>query len=321
MHFVNTFQKPQGDWSLSDYSDYMDDLHRGTTTIDAFMNNRVQLFHSDLDDVVTKLQKGSQEVRAFANQDGTYSVMALVPTGIIIELVGDLTDDTLGSIDVNEWAYCSLESASHSLASSRRLASTHLDLDGVWPLAAVYAVSDGNASASFFTEVLSASLNSEAKSDDECADIYILDLPGTEAQLNYTYQIILVDAPTSSSGSMSVSDYENYLFNLHGDIQNLDNDHYDSYMDNHIGLYIPSGDEIISKLEALNIPFFTRCNGGSTCYANVTNAESFEGDDFTADVFIQVADTGIIYEVLGPVSEDILEQGYTQWDLCGPNYI
>ena len=63
----------------------------------------------------------------------------------------------------------------------------------------------------------------------------MLDVPGTESQLGYTYQIHLVDAPLSPSGTLEVSDYEDYLSNLHGDIQDLDNDHYDSYMDNHIG--------------------------------------------------------------------------------------
>ena len=155
MHFVNTFEKPQGDWTLTEYGDYMDELHRGVVGLDVFMNNRVKLYFSDLDGVVSRLQEGGEEVRAFPNSDGTFSVMTLVPTGIIIECVGSLSDDSLASLELNDWCYCSLDSVVSSTPRHLTASTAGLD-DGVWPLAAVYAVSDGNATAAFFTDVLSA---------------------------------------------------------------------------------------------------------------------------------------------------------------------
>ena len=90
-------------------------------------------------------------------------------------------------------------------------------------------------------------------------------------------------------------------------------------MDNHIGVRYGDVDEVVTKLLADDVPFFTRCNSGPQCYVNATSsrAVAMASSSQQTDVFMQVPG-GIIFELLA--SSCTVLDSVVLWDLCGPNY-
>lgn len=52
----------------------------------------------------------------------------------------------------------------------------------------------------------------------------------------------LASSPNRPAGSMGIADFEAYLTSTHGDIDGIDNDGYDAFMDNHIGVMVTNLD-------------------------------------------------------------------------------
>ena len=156
--------------------------------------------------------------------------------------------------------------------------------------------------------------------DGECAEIAWLSLPGTDFQTGagVDYQLHFV-RDEHYRGARTLAAYEHYLENLRGNISFIDNDSYDSYMDNHIGVRYGDVDEVVTKLLADDVPFFTRCNSGPQCFVNATSsrAVAMASSSQQTDVFMQVPG-GIIFELLA--SSCTVLDSVVLSDLCGPNY-
>ena len=105
-------------------------------------------------------------------------------------------------------------------------------LPTLWPLHTTYASSDPQGDARFLQDIFRAVPIAEQIPDANgtCALQVWAELPGTGGVdgtgLGYDYQIRFASSPNKPAGDQAISDFEIYLSNLHGDIDNIDNDGY-----------------------------------------------------------------------------------------------
>lgn len=314
-HFVDSFEARVGNFTLAEWSRYMQLLNGNISGIprekyNQYMDNHVGLYVEDMKPYVKRLEEGGVPyfTRKQGVHDGGCDVFVQLPNnGIIVELACATAGCCPSDFNPVAWDLCkpafAAEDARHVRAPSLHRAlsgETHLSAPppspSMVPWKMTYASTDPAAAANFVVDVLGASHIPHAKSlSDHCGTIRWVQFPPSSGG----WQMHFVHNPHKPEGNMSLKMLEQYFSTLHGDLRKANgtagNAYYDAFMDNHAGVLVDDVAPYVARLKNLGVPFFTR------------------GPD-PQDVFVEIPG-GIVFELAhkGPPKTPL---GLTPWDLC-----
>jgi len=323
-HFVETSRKPTGPMSLVQLHGYLEWLHgnlsQAANPADQLADSHITLAAGSLDAFAALYRRDSVPFSARERYIPSwnltlYSVLIEVPHGILVEIVSD-TFDTFAehSPPMREAGFEPLADdpcAPRHIPTSTRAYFENLrqikpfsseGLPPVWPYSMSYASSRPAEAVAFVHEYMGGSIVDQELPDDcnETIQIGLAEFVGAEP---YPFYVQFLYHPQARAGYFPLRGIENYLELLHG---NLTEDHYDQYMDDHLGMEsVVRGDESFGAFydvwESTRVPWFHRM-------------ASWDG----VDSFL-MSPGGIILEVMvAEANGEDFGLPIVNWDICSP---
>eukprot|EP00937_MAST-01D_sp_MAST-1D-sp2_P004642 g4642.t1 len=311
LHFVNAFDKRVGNLTLEGFARYIEALsgNISTSNYSQYMDNHVGLRVDSADPYLARLRADGVPffTRKQSPHESGCDVFMLVPSnGLVVELKSSQCSNVT---HVQGWDFCSASAATAreaDAAVARHLpprnpgAPSAVRETSMVPWKMTYAVTDPDAAADFCVAHLGARNMAQHVSNGTCATVRWVSFPNATGGVEY--QLHFVHNPHKAAGGMPLRAFERYLVALHGDLRAADgprgNGQYDQWMDNHVGLSVPSVAPYIAHFQRAGVPYFTRGQQGDI-----------------ADVFVEIGASGIIFEFAhkGP---DANATALTPWDMC-----
>ncbi len=323
-HFVETSRKPTGPMSLVQLHGYLEWLHGNLSAAseidDEMADSHMTLAAGSLDPFAQLYRRDaipfSARERFIPSWNLTlYSVLVEVPHGILVEIVSDTFDTFaaaggplaaagLGPLRDDPCAPRHVPTSTAAYFEHLRTIAPFSSemLPPVWPHSMSFASTRPAEAAAFVHDYMGGTIVDQ-ELPAECnatVQIGLAEFVGAEP---YPFYVQFLHHPQARAGYFPLRGIEAYLERLHG---NLTEDHYDQYMDDHLGMEaVVRGDDSFGAFydvwESTRVPWFHRM-------------AAWDG----VDSFL-MSPGGIILEVM--VAEAVgadFGLPVVKWDICSP---
>ncbi|KAJ1448303.1 hypothetical protein M885DRAFT_623545 [Pelagophyceae sp. CCMP2097] len=315
-HFVQASRNPSGPLSLVQMEGYVEWLHGdlNANQRDELSDQHVTLAAGNLDAFATLYRRDGVPFSSWARPlaaDGSgnrtmYSVLVQVPHGILVEIVSDVFDSFEGKAYDDEEPSCAPRniptfSKAYFEALRTREPFSSEQLPVVVPHSMSFASTHPAEAAQFVEQFMGGPVVPQSLPEG-CDGEIVIGLNSFENP-TYPFYIQWLHHPKARKGSIGLSETEEYLEMLHG---NLTEDHYDQYMDDHLGM------ETVQRGDSAFGPFVDEWRTAGLEWFH--RMAAWDG----VDSFLE-APGGVILETMVAEADGThFGLAVVDWDICSP---